>query len=129
MTIDLQTINLLAGIAAGVLTSASIIAGFFWFLRRQIEASFERQATEIARIENDTRIAIQAADGRAKVAEEELRRSIEAHKLFAAEHFATEDGVAKALEPVLRAIERLGDRLDQLIAGNTPSRPSPRSRT
>lgn len=120
MTLDLPTINLIAGILVSVLTSIGLIGGLIWRIRSQIDAKFERLDAELEAARKDATIAVAASDARSKVAEDELRRSIEAHKLFAAEHFATEDGVGKALEPVLRAIDRLADRLDQLIAGGLP---------
>jgi len=120
MSFDLQTLSLIAGIAGGLLTALGVIGTFYWRVRDQWNSRFDQQDADIERIERENRIAVEAANERAKLAEEDLRRALDAHRLYAAEHFATEDGVEKALEPVLRAIERLGDRLDQLLAGGTP---------
>lgn len=53
--------------------------------------------------------------GKRDRATEELRRSLEAHKLYAAEHFATTGELATALGKVEAAIERLSLRLDELL--------------
>lgn len=128
MTLDLPTLNLVVGIIASVLTSVGLIGGLIWRISRSVDAKFDRLEAELERVEKDAAIARAAQDARAKVAEDELRRSLEAHKLFAAEHFATEEGVAKALDPVLKAIDRLADRLDQVLAAGLPARQPPRTR-
>ena len=120
----LETFSLLAETAASVVTTASIIIGWLLTIGRRIKADFDRLEAEIARVERDGKLQTEAANERAKMVEEDLRRQIEAHKLFAAEHFATEDGVNKALEPVLKAIERLADRLDRILAEGVPARPT-----
>lgn len=124
---DLQTINIWLSAAASIATTASVVVGWLILIGRRITADFDRLEAEIARVERDGNLRAEAANERAKMVEEDLRRQIEAHKLFAAEHFATEDGVNKALEPVLKAIERLADRLDRILAEGVPARPaSPR---
>jgi len=122
--VTLETFSLLAETAASVVTTASIIIGWLLTIGRRIKADFDRLEAEIARVERDGKLQTEAANERAKMVEEDLRRQIEAHKLFAAEHFATEDGVNKALEPVLKAIERLADRLDRILAEGVPARPT-----
>ena len=122
MTLDLPTINYLLSIAVSVLTSIGLVGGFVLWIGRGVNARFVRLEAEIERVEKEAALTVSAADARAKIAEDELRRSIEAHKLYAAEHFATEEGVSKALDPVLKAIERLTDRLDRLLA--EPPRPT-----
>lgn len=47
---------------------------------------------------------------------EDLRKSLEAHKLYAAEHFATSAGLERSLGKVEQVIERLASRLDDLLA-------------
>jgi|GEM_PF-2721061 len=128
MTLDLATINLVWGVIVSVLTSIGLVGGLIWRISVSVNAKFERLQAELEKVEKDAGLAISAADGRAKIAEDELRRSIEAHKLFAAEHFATEEGVSKALDPVLKAIDRLADRLDKLLAEGLPARSPPRTR-
>jgi hypothetical protein len=125
MTLDLPTLNYIAGIMVSVLTSIGLIGGLIWRISQRVDAKFQRLEAELERAEKDAAMARAAADARAKMAEDELRRSLEAHKLFAAEHFATEDGVGKALEPVLKAIERLSDRLDRLLTEGLPTRQAP----
>lgn len=56
---------------------------------------------------------IGAVDSRAKLAEDELRRSLEAHKLYAAENFATKGGLTQAVNRVDDAVKRLTDRIDR----------------
>jgi hypothetical protein len=128
VTLDLPTLNLVAGIIVSVLTSLSLIGGLIWRIGRQVDAKFERLEADCMKVEKDTALALAAADARAKMAEDDLRRTIAEHKLFAAEHFATEDGVSKALEPVLRAIDRLADRLDRFLTEGTGQPPAPRNR-
>lgn len=125
MTLDLPTLNLVAGIIVSVLTSLSLIGGLIWRIGRQVDAKFKRLEADCMKIEKEQALALAAADARAKMAEDDLRRTIAEHKLFAAEHFATEDGVSKALEPVLKAIDRLADRLDRYLSGEAPTRQSP----
>lgn len=125
MTLDLPTINLILGIIVSVLTSIGLIGGFIWKVRQGIDARFDRLEADIEKTAKDAAEAVALADGRAKIAEDDLRRALEAHKLHAAEHFATEDGVSKALEPVLKAIDRLADRLDRYLSGEAPTRQSP----
>jgi hypothetical protein len=120
--VDLQTITLLAETAASVLTTASIIVGWLVTIGRRIKADFDRLEAEIERVERDGKLQTEAANERAKMAEERLRLEHEAFKLHAAKHFATEDGMNKALEPVLKAIERLADRLDRILAEGLPAR-------
>jgi len=125
VTLDLPTLNLVAGIIVSVLTSLSLIGGLIWRIGRQVDAKFKRLEADCMKIEKEQALALAAADARAKMAEDDLRRTIAEHKLFAAEHFATEDGVSKALEPVLKAIDRLADRLDRYLSGEAPTRQSP----
>ena len=129
MTLDLPTINYLLGIVVSVLTSIGLVGGFVLWIGRGVTARFVLAEAEIERVEKEAAVKVAAADARAKTIEDELRRTIEAHKLYAAEHFATEEGMSKALEPVLKAIERLADRLDQLLVDGLPSRPAPRTRS
>lgn len=116
MTLDLQTISLLASIAASIVTTLGVVGGWLWAVNRSTRMKFARLAAEIERIEREGKLAIEAANARAHIAEEELRRSIEGHKLYAAENYATQEGLEKAIEPILRAIERLGDRLDRVLS-------------
>jgi hypothetical protein len=122
--LDLQSLNLWFSILASIATTASVVVGWLVVIGRRIKSDFDRLEAEIARVERDGKLQTEAANERAKMVEEDLRRQIEAHKLFAAEHFATEDGVNKALEPVLKAIERLADRLDRILAEGVPARPT-----
>jgi len=64
-------------------------------------------------------LAIQASDARAKLAEDDLARALAAHKLYAAETFATGSELASALGKVEAAIDRLSQRLDQILARAT----------
>lgn len=54
-----------------------------------------------------------AVDSCAKFAEDDLRRSLEAHKLYAAENFATEGGLTQTVSRVDDAVKRLTDRMDR----------------
>lgn len=78
--------------------------GFWWGVVRWVVAEFGKRD-----------MAIQAEHARAKLAEEDLRKGIEAHRLHAAETFATTHELANALGRVEASIERLADRLDKLL--------------
>lgn len=60
-------------------------------------------------------MAISAVDARAKLAEEALARSLADHKLYAAEHFATDESVGAYMQRMEDAINRLGDRIDRFL--------------
>lgn len=125
--VSLDTINTIAGIVVSVLTSISIIGGFFWWLRRLDLARLTRMEAENERVERESRLAIEAANARARIVEDELRRSIEAHKLYAAETFVTEKAMADAVRPLSDSIDRLTDRFDRLFELLRPA-PGPRTR-
>lgn len=44
-----------------------------------------------------------------------VRRSIEAHKLYAAEHYATKDGVTNGLHRVEAELHRMNGRMDSML--------------
>lgn len=94
------TIELLLSLGGALI----MILGFWWGIARWIIAEFGKRD-----------LAVQAVDARAKLAEEEVRKSLEAHKLHAAETFATTHELANALGRVEASIERLADRLDKLL--------------
>ncbi len=95
------------GIIVSVLTSIGLIGGLIWRISRQVDAKFERLEAEVARVEKDAALAMSAADARAKMAEETIARSLAEHKLYAAEHFATEEGgSARRLSPSSRRSTR-----------------------
>jgi hypothetical protein len=58
-------------------------------------------------------LASYSGDALAKLAEDELRRSPEARKLYAAETFATEGGLTQAVNRVDDAVKKLTDRMDR----------------
>lgn len=60
-----------------------------------------------------TGLLVGAVESRAKLAEDELRRSLEANKLYAAENIATEGRVTQAVNRVDDAVKRLTDRIDR----------------
>lgn len=94
------TMELLLGLGGGLFT----MLGFWWGVARWVLAEFGKRD-----------LAIQAVEARAKIAEDELRRALEAHKLYAAENFATTHELANALGRVEASIERLADRLDKIF--------------
>lgn len=44
-----------------------------------------------------------------------VRRSIEAHKLYAAEHYATKDGMTNGLKRVEDELHRMNGRMDAML--------------
>jgi len=105
----------LAVLIAGLISGAIATGGILWRYQSWLNGEFEKRDSSRSTELEKRDLATQAETARAKMAEEEIRRTLEAHKLFAAEHFATEEGVSKAMEPILRAIDRLTDRLDRLL--------------
>ena len=102
MTLSLEMLLALVG-------TAVTLAGFWWGIARWVLAELAKRD-----------LAIQATDARAKVAEEALARELSAHKLYAAENFATSHELASSLGRVEAAIERLADRLDKLLMEKKP---------
>jgi hypothetical protein len=94
------TIELLLSLAGALVT----LLAFWWGLVKWILAEFGKRD-----------LAIQAEHARAKMAEDDIRRSLEAHKLYAAENFATTHELANALGRVETAITKLADRLDMIL--------------
>lgn len=90
--------------ALGFVGAAVTLAGFWWGIARWVLAEFGRRD-----------LALQAEHARAKMAEEALARDIAAHKLYAAENFASKHEVANALERIEQSINRLADRLDTIL--------------
>lgn len=94
------TVELMVALGTGVLT----LLGFWWGLARWIMAEFRQRD-----------LALQAECARAKVAEDDLRRALEAHKLYAAENFATAHELKGELGEVRKSIDKLTERLDKIL--------------
>ncbi len=108
--------EVLAWVVGLIVAAGSAVAVFlFWVWRLLTEQRTAWQAAIDATI---ARLATE--EGRAKAAEEETRRALEAHKLYAAETFATAHELATALGEVKSAIDRLTGRLDQILTLRTP---------
>ena len=58
---------------------------------------------------------------------EALRRSLEAHRLYAAETYVTKAGMSEGLQRIETALERIEHRIDGLFQGPTPRPPGSRS--
>lgn len=102
MTLTLEM--LLALVGAGV-----TLGGFWWGIARWVIAELGKRD-----------LALQAENGRAKLAEEGISSDLAEHKLYAAENFATTHELATSLGRVEAAIERLADRLDKLLMEKKP---------
>jgi len=113
--VNWETLQWLAVLIAGLISGAIATGDILWRYQSWLNGEFEKRDSSRSTELEKRDLATQAETARAKMAEEEIRRTLEAHKLFAAEHFATEEGVSKAMEPILRAIDRLTDRLDRLL--------------
>lgn len=125
---DWSALQWVVGLIISTVIACVATGGVFWRYNAWIVEQFSKRdldrAAELAKHD----IALQSAVARATVAEEELRRSLEAHKLYAAEHFATNESVGKAMEGIQKSIDRLADRLDRLLPAITADAPAPRSR-
>lgn len=96
------TIELAVGLGTAILT----MLGFGWGVVKWVLAEFGKRD-----------LGIQAEHARAKLAEDDIHAALEAHRLYAAETFATTHELANALSRVEAAIERLADRLDKILMG------------
>lgn len=96
-------------------TAGTGVAVFLFWVWRLV--TLQREAWEKA-VESVT-TDLKVEEARAKGAEEETRRALEAHKLHAAETFATAHELATALGEVKSAIDRLTGRLDQILTLRT----------
>lgn len=94
------TLEMMLGLAGSAVT----LAAFWWGIARWVLAEFSKRD-----------LAIAAESARAKLAEDGISRDIAAHKLYAAENFATTHELALALARVEAAIEKLSDRLDKVL--------------
>ena len=93
-----------------------------WRIVSWVLSELGKRDAAIDKLEKDAGLLIGAVDSRAKLAEDELRRSIEAHKLYAAENFATEGGLTQAVNRVDDAVKRLTDRMDRYFEkGDSPA--------
>ena len=103
--------------------SVALLTG--WRIVSWVLTELGKRDAAIDKLEKDAGLLVGAVDSRAKLAEDELRRSLEAHKLYAAENFATEDGVTHAVNRVDDAVKRLTDRMDRYFEkpASTPLRP------
>ncbi len=105
-TVTWETLIWIGGL---LLTSLAL----WWRVTSWVLAEFKKRDDKLAELEREAGVKIAATDARARVAEDELRRSIEAHKLYAAETFATEGGLTQAVNRVDDAVKRLTDRIDR----------------
>jgi hypothetical protein len=91
--------------------SVALLAG--WRIVSWALTELGKRDAAIDKLEKDAGLMIGAVESRAKLAEDKLRRSFEAHKLHAAENFATEGGLTQAVNRVDDAVKRLTDRMDR----------------
>lgn len=105
----------------GGLLLASLLT--WWRITSWVLTEFRKRDERVNQLEKEVGIAIGAADARAKLAEDELRRSLADHKLYAAETFATEGGLTQAVNRVDDAVKRLTDRMDRYFEKPQTGRP------
>lgn len=108
-------------IQIGGLLIASLIT--WWRITSWVLAEFRKRDERLGQLEKEVGLAIGAADARAKLAEDEIRRSLGDHKLYAAETFATEGGLTQAANWVDDAVKRLTDRMDRYFEQPKAGRP------
>lgn len=75
--------------------SVALVTG--WRIVSWVLSELGKRDAAIDKLEKDAGLMISAFDSRAKLAEDDLRRSLEAHKLYAAENFATKGGLTQAV--------------------------------
>lgn len=114
--VDWQTLQWIVGIIFAVLAAAAATGGMLWRWHRWLSVELQRRDAERY---NELRERDQAIA--------DLSRSLADHKLYAAEHFATNDSLGKALDGIQKSIDRLADRLDRLLP-TVADRPPPRAR-
>jgi hypothetical protein len=91
--------------------SVALLTG--WRIVIWVLTELRKRDAAIDKLEKEAGLMIGASDSRAKLAEDELRRSLADHKLYAAENFATEGGLTQAVNRVDDAVKRLTDRMDR----------------
>lgn len=90
-----------------ILGAGAAVAGFlFWVWR--IVVGFNRALDE-----RDS--AAQLEKERAKMVEEELRRELSEYRVYAAEKYATKDGVTQAIDRMESAVERLASQVHDAV--------------
>jgi len=113
--IDWETAQWLIGIILAILGAAVATGTVLWrwqaWLAREFQRRDELRQTEFAKRDEATEL---------------LRRSLEAHKLYAAETFATKEGLTEAFDRVHDDLDKISDRLDSLtkilLDGRPPTR-------
>ncbi len=111
-TVSWEVLAWVVGIISVAGGAVALVLLWVWQLVRM-------QRNELDSAVGALRGELQSEAGRAKAAEEETRRALEAHKLYAAETFATAHELATALGEVMSAIDRLTGRLDQILTLRT----------
>jgi hypothetical protein len=86
-------------------------------------AEFQKRDDCVSQLENETGLAMGAADTCAKIAEDDLRKSIEAHGLYAVENFATEGGLTRVVNRANDEIKWLTDPMDRYFEKGDGSPP------
>ena len=107
-TVSWEVLLWVVGIIGTAGTGVAVFLFWVWRLVTLQRETWERAVEAVT-------AALKAEEARAKAAEEETRRALEAHKLYAAETFATAHELASALGEVKSAIDRLTGRLDQIL--------------
>lgn len=113
MTLDLQNIDLWLSAGASVATTASVVVGWLLLIGKRIKADFDRLEAEVESAEKDARLRIEAEHARALAAETRQAEALNEYRLFAASHFATNEGVGKWSESIQSSIDRLTNRIDR----------------
>jgi hypothetical protein len=128
MTIDWPTGQWLIGIAVSLIGTLIPGAIAVWRAAIWVSGEFKKRDDAIDQVSKDATLAVQAANERAKLAEQQQIRELADMRVHVVEQFVTKDTMAEALHGVQTSIDRLGDLLNQLLvqaAGRDPLPPSP----
>lgn len=117
-TVTWEVLAWVVGILMAAFAAAAVAIG--WAV-----GQLSKRDAAIAAVARDLGMQVAAEHARAKMAEEEMARSLAAHKLYAAEHYATDAGLKDAVDRVDDAVKRLTDRMDNYFAEGTQPRQRP----
>ncbi len=128
MTIDLETLKVVIEIIGAMLASAATVLGILWKGASWIKEEFARRDKAITETREQSALIAQAANERARMADDQMRDVLSEHKLHVAETYATKAGLKESLDRVHDALDGLAQRFDVFFGGDPAPRPRPRTR-
>jgi hypothetical protein len=106
------TLEMLLALVAGLLT----ILGFWTGVIRWVTAEMVKRDVWMSSELGKRDLRAEAETARAKMAEDDIRQSLNGHKLYVAENYTTSSEFNAALGELRATIGKLDDKLDQLLS-------------